>query len=155
LRGQLPENPDGRRYKERDLAGVKFLVVHHSAVDVDSTAAEVANYHIEHEGFPGIGYHFCVHWDGTIDYTQDITVMSYNVASLNDKVIGVLLPGNFMDHWPTSAALESARALFKWLKSVLPATEINGHYEIALPGYGTACPGATFQQWKTKLVEVK
>jgi hypothetical protein len=27
-----------------------------------------------------------------------------------------------------------------------------GHYEIALPGYGTACPGLTYQEWRKELM---
>ena len=151
LRGQLPENPDGRRYRNRELSDVRYLTVHHSAVDVDSTAIEVANYHIKHEGFPGIGYHFLIHWDGTIDYVGDILTMRYNVAGLNDKVVGVCLLGDFTGHWPTAAQLESARELLAWLKAILPATEIRSHYEIALPGYGTACSGLSYREWKGKL----
>lgn len=159
LRGTLP-GPEGYALRElADLgpsAKLKWLVVHHTATSGDVAAAVIARYHVAVLGWPGIGYHFLVHQDGSDDYVGDILTIRYNVARQNPHVIGVCLPGDFTHQAPGPAQLRSARALLANLQFALGwAIPIVGHRAIALPGFATSCPGDTFlngPRWKDSLM---
>ncbi len=146
LRGKLPASGD---YPQRPLSSVAYLVIHHSAVDSDSTAESIARYHVENEGWPGIGYHFIVHQDGRTEYCQDISRASYHVAKRNHECIGICLPGNWTDRQPTVAQLDATRRLLGEIQYQLGwFVPIVGHQDVALSGYRTACPGDTWPQWR-------
>jgi N-acetyl-anhydromuramyl-L-alanine amidase AmpD len=143
-----------KRYRMRSLAGIKYLVIHHTGVDADSTPSEIARYHVNVRDWPGIGYHFVVSQDGTIYQTNNLATMAYNVARRNHEVVGICLPGDFNTHPPRKAQIGAARKLLEALRLQLPKTEIVGHREIALPGHETTCPGDTFlagPRWKVSI----
>lgn len=140
-RGKLPAIG---QYKRRDPKGIRFIVIHHSGADYDSSAVEIASYHVG-LGFPSGGYQFSIRWDGTIEQSHDLDVMSYNVAGLNDLVVGICLVGDYTNRTPRKAQLEALVELIPWLEGQLPGAKIVGHKEIALKGYETECPGQTMQ----------
>ena len=138
LRGQLPTNG---QYENRPLASVQSLVVHHSGTEHDSSAADIARYHIS-LGWPGCGYHFVVRWNGHIEWAQGLEVMSYNVARRNHEVVGICLPGNYTTRPGRAIQCSAARALIAWLlANSLPGRSVVGHKQIALASSPTACPG--------------
>ena len=158
-RGQLSgkENYQKRPLSDLGYEGpLKWLVVHHSGVARDNSAREIASYHVNVLGWPGIGNHFLVHMGGKIDYVGDILTIRYNVASLNHHVIGICLTGDFTRQPPSTAQLNAARLLIANLQYALGwHVPIAGHGEIALAGNGTACPGDTFlrgPRWKDWIV---
>lgn len=149
LRASLPMEG---AYPERTLLAVKYLVVHHSGVITDSSAWSIANYHIHTQGWPGIGYHFLVHQDGTIEYVGDIHQMRNNVARRNHEVIGACLPGNWSLSEPADAQVDATAILMAALRrEVGRPLPIVGHGEIAVPGWETECPGDTYQNWRHRL----
>lgn len=136
----------------RPLAEVNYLVVHHSGVAVDSSAQAINDYHIDRRGWPGIGYHFLVHWDGRREYVADMREVRYSVAGRNHEVIALCLTGDFRQEPPLAAALDSARLLLAHLRLVLGRElPIVGHRDIALPQHPTTCPGDTWPQWRQRL----
>ena len=174
LRGWLPGT---ETYDKRELwqlaegESLKWLVVHHTAGGYlksgrprDYSAREIARYHTapgNEDGtggldWPGIGYHFLIHENGGMEYVGDILTIRYNVARQNDKVIGICLSGNFTRHWPPPKQLAATKKLLANLQYALGwAVPIMGHREIALPGFGTSCPGDTFLEgprWKDALL---
>jgi len=149
LRGQLPGS---ETYQRRKLTDVRYLVIHHTAVDVDNTAEEIARYHVQQLGWPGIGYHFVVHPDGGIDYVGDIGTVRYNVAKRNQECIGICLTGDFSNHWPSEEQLRSARSVIHAMRLFVPTASVVGHRDIAVPGWETSCPGETWHEWRN-LVE--
>lgn len=152
LRGRLLER-DG--YARRGLGAIGYLVVHHSGVPQDSTAASIARYHGQVLGWPGIGYHYLVHQDGAIEYVGDILEVRYNVARRNHEVVGVCLPGDFTGQPPGQAQVEAARTLLANLQYALGwFVPILGHREIAPAGFATSCPGDTFltgPRWRDRV----
>lgn len=151
-RRELPGR-EGSPYRERALDGIERVIIHHTAgSNRDFTAAEIADYHVLVQGWPGIGYHFLVHPDGRLDYVGDIRTARYHVGDLNASTIGVCLAGDFSREWPTRVALARARQLIVagiWV--VLGRrVAVRGHVEVwEEAGRGpTACPGATFWQWR-------
>lgn len=152
LRESLPQSG---QYETRSLANIRYLVVHHSGVDVDSTAESTAEYHINTLGWPAIGYHYLVHWDGVIEWVNDLETASYNVAKRNHEVLGILIPGNWNLRRPPMASIKSTGVLIKHLREVLKRQiPLAGHKEIALPGYGTLCPGILWYEWKPLLAQL-
>src|SRR5206468_3619949 len=96
----------------RTLEQVNFLAIHHTASEDTQTPQEIANYHINQNGWGGIGYHFLIAKDGTIFYVGDILTARANVANLNEQVIGIALIGNFTQgKIPSSEQIDSAHKL--------------------------------------------
>ncbi len=123
-------------------------MVHHSAVDVDSTSQSIAEYHVGVLGWPGIGYHFVVHWGGIVDWVNDLEAMSYHVAGRNAECIGICIPGNWMRVPPPEAAIVAARRTVDLVRMQLGRdVPVVGHRDITLPGHGSTCPGDTWQRW--------
>lgn len=142
----------------RDLSLVKYLAIHHSAGPDSQTPVEIANYHINSNGWGGIGYHFLVDKNGMVYYVGDISTARANVANLNDAVIGICLIGNFTQgQVPTDLQLDSTRKLCDFFINSYPDLsnidswdKVAGHKD--LPGQATTCPGDNWPLWRVKLV---
>lgn len=131
----------------RPLSDVKYLVLHHTATDESATPKEIANYHINHNGWGGIGYHFLVDKEGGIFYVGDISTARANVSDMNEQVIGIGLIGNFTQgRVPTSSQQDSTRKLCEFFLTNYPDLTIKGHKE--LPNQKTICPGDSWLKWK-------
>lgn len=148
-RGKLLGNES---YLKRSLSAIRYLVIHHSAANVDSTALSIADYHVNKLGWPGIGYHYLVHWDGAIDYVGDIETIRANVAMRNHEVVGICLTGDFTSRIPTPDQIAATRQLLADLLKQLPGRQVVGHKDVALANSPTACPGALWDTWKGELV---
>ena len=139
-------------YAARSLDAITYIVIHHSAVDVDSTPLSIAKYHVESLKWPGIGYHWVVGWDGTISYVGDVQTSRANVYGRNREVVGICLPGNWTERVPPDPQLAATRELVRWLLGELPGRVVVGHYEVALPVSPTSCPGAFWPQWRNRII---
>lgn len=143
----------------RPLSQVNYLAIHHSASPDNQTPNVIASYHINKNGWGGIGYHFLIAKDGTVYYVGDISTARANVANLNEKVIGICLIGNFTSgRMPASEQLDSAHKLCSFfindypdLANILSWESVRGHKE--LPGQSTACPGDNWSSWRQQVVE--
>lgn len=141
------------QYERRELAAIRYVVLHHSGVDVDSVTQSIAQYHVDVQKWPGIGYHFLVHWGGQVDWCNDLETISYHVAGRNKSCIGICIPGDWGARLPPVAARTAAHDLVVWLRATLPSPiEVVGHSEVALPGRGTNCPGVTWPSWRAAVV---
>jgi hypothetical protein len=160
LRGELPgsdNTPAGPHYATRTLEQIRFIVIHHSAVDADSSAETIAAYHTQPHGplnevWPGCGYAFVVRWNGTIEYATDMLRCGYQVASRNTECLGVCLPGLWEKKVPGALQLAGASDLVEWLRNLLPWAAVVGHRDVALPGWETECPGSTWPAWRATLL---
>lgn len=87
----------------------------------------------------GIGYHFVISPDGTIDQTNDLDTISYHVGGhYNTTNIGICLIGNLSKHPPTSQQKESLKFMITHLRGVVERKlSVRGHREFA----STECPG--------------
>lgn len=143
----------------RSLSQVNYLAIHHTAGPDTQTPDQIANFHINSNGWGGIGYHFLIARDGTVYYVGDISTARANVANLNDAVIGICLIGNFTaGRVPTDAQLSSANKLCEFfigsypdLPNINSWDDVKGHKD--LPGQSTTCPGDDWPGWRVRLVE--
>ena len=144
-----------RDYTRRPLESVERVVVHHTAgPHQDHTAESVARFHVANNRWPGIGYHFLVHWDGRLEYVGDLLTARYHCGRLNGESVGLCLTGCFTQgRAPAQRQLMRARMLVAGLRQALgPGLAVVGHKEIAhLTGYGpTECPG---EWWEAGALE--
>ncbi len=136
----------------RGLSRVNFLAIHHSGGPDTQTPLDLANYHIQHNGWGGIGYHFLIDKQGVVYYVGDISTARANVANLNEQVIGICFIGN--NEFSTEQ-LDSAHKLCEFLinypdlVNVKSWDKVLGHKE--LPNQSTDCPRDNWDKWKAKL----
>ncbi len=148
VRASLPRSGN---YADR-VGAIQAIVVHHTGVNADTPVEATARYHIEHNGWPGIGYHFYITFDGRIYYCNDWSKASYHVAGRNDEFLGICLTGDFTRKHPTDAQLYSCYSLISNLQLAFGVWyETFGHREVATKASPTSCPGDTWLQWKAKV----
>ncbi len=148
---QLAQNPN-LKYPTRAESAIKMIVVHHTGVPPEITAQQIADFRVNQNHWAGIGIHFLILADGTIQQTNRLTTVSKHAGDQNPISAGVAFAGNFNDTAPTSAQISQSGHLIAWLlsKLSLPATAVVGHKAIA----GTPCPGSQWdsgQKWQKTL----
>lgn len=138
LVGKLPVHPSFR-YGTRDLSQVDQIIFHHTAGSQGPKA--IADYHVQTNGWPGIGYHFVIDAHGTIYQTNELSTLSYHCKGQNTRSIGIALIGNFELTEPSPQQYEAARQLVRDLRKQLPQIDsIAPHKQYR----ATACPGKYF-----------
>ena len=133
---------DGQ-YRTRSLNQITDITIHHTAGPADQTTTGIANYHVNSKGWPGIGYHYVIDSDGTIEQTNALKSVSYHNGYNNTNAIGIALKGNFELYPPPIAQIRALHKLIKHIKRKAPAVQnLVRHKEY--PGASTACPGKLF-----------
>jgi len=130
-------------YEERPSTEV--IVVHHAGFpegDKDSSAEDIHKFHQEVRGWAGIGYHFVIRKDGTIEQGRKLTAVGAHVSGHNKNSVGICVAGNFDFVKPDDTQLDSLKLLTAWLcqKYKLNPTKrgvIVGHRDLGK----TRCPG--------------
>lgn len=148
---QLPVH-ETLRYADRPLEAITTLTIHHTVSPPERPIAQIAQYHVSSNGWPGIGYHFVIDDKGVIYQTNHLTTKSYHAGSAsapgdeNYWSVGIALQGDFTNAPPPQAQQDAARWLVARLRGMLAtATAVAGHRQ--MPGAQTACPGATWESW--------
>ena len=137
ITGKLKKHPS-KKYSKRGLGQIDNLVVHHSAT-ASGTPQAYANYHVDHNGWPGIGYHFVIQKDGSIFQTNDLETVSYHVSNHNTRSIGICLTGDYDTQQPPQVQLDQCGFLIAALRNkLLQALEISGHRDFSTK----SCPGS-------------
>ncbi len=140
----------------RQVSEVNYLAIHHSATSDTQTPQEIASYHINNNGWGGIGYHFLIGKDGNVYYVGDISTARANVANLNEQVIGICLIGNFTQgKIPTQEQIDSTHKLCDFLINYPDLVNVNSWEALkthkSLPGQSTVCPGDA-ESWMNKII---
>jgi len=93
MRGHLPTHTF-KKYAQRDIPWRK-VCIHHSLTRMGN--AEIfARYHVETNGWPGIGYHYVIGQDGEIEWCWDTDIKTYHAGRHNAYAVGICLTGNFL-----------------------------------------------------------
>lgn len=119
------------------------IVIHHTGnpYDDDLSAEEI---HASHraQGWAGIGYHYVIRKDGTVEAGRPHWTVGAHAYGENGHTIGIHVCGNFELAEPTGAQIEALAMLLANLCTDygLPIDEdhVVGHRDL-MP---TACPGA-------------
>ena len=90
----LPTHPS-KFYARRNLSEITTIVVHQT--DTNDTGKfgvyDIARYHVNSNGWAGIGYHYYIIDEGTIFKTQELNTISYHASGWNTESIGVVISG--------------------------------------------------------------
>ena len=119
-----------------------LIVIHHTGnpVDDDLSAEQIHWTHLA-IGWAGIGYHYVIRKDGTIEEGRPEWAMGSHAEGFNWNSVGIHLCGNFQYVEPTPQQIESAAYLIGYLcdkYSLIPTAEtVKGHRDLN----ATACPG--------------
>ena len=119
-----------------------MIVIHHTGDDVDDdlSAEQIHDIHLGN-GWAGIGYHFVIRKDGTVEAGRPDWAIGSHAYGENSHTIGVHCCGNFEIAEPTEAQIEALSYVVGWLCDMydLTPTEetVKGHRDL-MP---TACPG--------------
>lgn len=125
---------------------IDLIVVHCSATypDMNIGAVEIDKWHKE-RGWSGIGYHYVVKRDGTIEEGRPVEKIGAHAHGFNSHSIGVCWVGGLDEDVADSASdnrTEEQRMsmlnLLGGLKSLYPDAEIVGHRD--LPRVTKSCP---------------
>lgn len=124
------------------MRSINKIIVHCSATPEgrDINAATIDSWHKE-RGWSGIGYHYVIKLDGSIEYGRDINKTGAHVKGHNKGSIGICYIGgcdanmNAKDT-RTPEQKESLLLLLKTLKKMHPVATIHGHNEFS----SKSCP---------------
>lgn len=157
--------------KKRSLDSMNEVIIHCAVTrpnwmdgaPVKAKADEIKRWHVEHNGWSDIGYHYVIDRDGSVAKGRPLDVVGAHVRGRNEKTIGVCLLGGFgaeandefSDHF-TPAQDVALRDLIAELQNAHGPLKVSGHNEYAAKG----CPGFQVDRWvkmkpKRKMAESK
>lgn len=130
------------------LATVGYLVIHHTA-SPDVPVEEIDRWH-RGRGWVGVGYHYLVRADGTVEKGRPDDKQGAHVLGYNDKSLGIAVAGNFVSEPPPDRQFESLVRLVNGLKMEYPIAHVVRHRDLQ----ATDCPGDAFP-WDEFLTRLK
>ena len=122
---------------------ITLIVIHCSAVKPDqmSSAAQIDSWHRKRGFHLGIGYHYVIRKDGTIEQGRPLGTVGAHCYGENYHTVGVNIVGNFEIAEPEPAQMASAARLLAAIcrfYGFAPGSDtIFGHRDFN----ATACPG--------------
>ena len=118
-----------------------MIVIHHVGIpDGDTSAAFIHKAHLAN-GWAGIGYHYVIRKDGSIERGRPLATVGAHAEGQNYHTVGINVTGNFEKETPTQnqlAALEKLLVFLCQTYDIRPsAATIVGHRDVN----STDCPG--------------
>lgn len=121
-------------------SSTRKIVLHHAA----STTADAKTIHKWHlnNGWSGIGYHFVVRKDGTIERGRPIKSIGAHCTGQNSDSIGICFEGNFESEKMPDEQVKAGQELLSYLYKTYNLTKSNvkKHKDLM----STSCPGKNF-----------
>ena len=100
-----------------------------------TTVESIREYHVNHNGWKDIGYHYLIYLDGSIHQGRPIDVQGAHCENHNRNTIGICYVGGLDSNKKpkdtrTVAQVAALRQLVKSLKTVFPTIKkVSGHYQ--------------------------
>ena len=122
--------------------GTNIIVIHHTGnpYDDDLSAEQIHASH-QAQGWSGIGYHFVIRKDGSIELGRPDWSIGAHAYGFNSDSIGIHVCGNFDQAEPTKAQLDALPQLIADICDayglIAADTIVVGHRDLM----ATACPG--------------
>lgn len=114
------------------------IICHHAAAKTCG-AATIHQWH-KANGWAGIGYHFVVRKNGTVERGRPEKYVGAHATGSNSDSIGVCFEGNFDQESMGAAQKNAGIELISWLKSKYGIGTVVGHRDVM----ATSCPGKYF-----------
>jgi N-acetylmuramoyl-L-alanine amidase len=131
---------------------IKFIVLHYSATypDQDLDVADIDKMH-KARGWDGVGYHYVIKRDGTVQKGRPDNVVGAHVAGHNTGSLGICCIGgieratgpNFGVDNRTEAQKDATILLVQDLLRKHPNAQVVGHRDLS----PTQCPGFDVRPW--------
>lgn len=131
---------------------VTHIVVHYSATyeDQNITAADIDKMH-KNRGWKGIGYHYFIRRDGTLERGRPENEVGAHVGGQNSGKIGVCWAGGLNRKTGPNVGVDNRtdaqnETLIKLIRDLLkryPGAQVVGHRDLA----ATQCPGFDVRSW--------
>lgn len=123
------------------------IVIHHVGdIDRDVSAEEIHRWHLE-KGWSGIGYHYVVRKDGSIDRGRPEWAVGSHAYGENSHTIGINIVGDFMVGTPNAEQIEAAAQL---IADIAKRYNYSPEYMVDVKGHRdymeTDCPGDNLYQ---------
>lgn len=134
--------------------GTGAIVIHHAGLSQD-TDIDVPAIHDMHLGndWAGIGYHFVIHKDGTIEQGRPLQYQGAHAYKNNQYTVGICMTGNYNLAYPPleqALAVEQLTAALCDMYEIEPADyTIFGHRDLN----DTTCPGDKFYPYLPQLIK--
>lgn len=118
-----------------------MIVIHHTGgKDIDASAAQIHEWHIS-QGWTGIGYHFVIRKDGTVEVGRPEWAVGSHAYGENYHTLGIHISGDFETAQPTpeqiAACSELVADLCRDYDIPRDREHIVGHCDLM----ATDCPG--------------
>ena len=119
------------------------FIIHHTGnpTDDDCSAESIHQSHIDNNGWAGIGYHYVVRKDGTIEVGRPHWTIGAHAFGSNKDTIGIHVCGNFDIGKPTKEQIESLALLLAKLGLDYGLDMDREHVKAHSEVYSTACCG--------------
>lgn len=118
------------------MRSITLIVIHCSAVgpEQESSAADIDSWH-RANGWQGIGYHFVVRRDGSVELGRPIEVVGAHVVHHNRYSIGICYEGGLdaageAADTRTPEQVETLRSLVEQMHERFPKALIVGHHDL-------------------------
>lgn len=132
---------------------VQYIVIHYSATPVerDFSADDIDAMH-KRRGWRGIGYHFYIRKDGTVENGRPLRERGAHIKGHNHHSIGICYEGgvyasdvNTGRDTRTQAQRDAMIRLIRDMLKRYPGAQVIGHKN--MPGAATQCPGFDAGAW--------
>ena len=118
------------------MRAIKLIVIHCSAVrpGQQSSAKDIDNWHKD-KGWNGIGYHYVVRRDGTVETGRHLSVVGAHVVGHNRHSIGICYEGGLDSagvacDTRTPEQVRALRQLVERMHAYFPGAVIVGHHDL-------------------------
>lgn len=123
-----------------------LIVLHHTGgSDIDASAEQIHGWH-KNNNWAGIGYHYVIRKNGTIERGRPEWAIGSHAYGENSHSIGIHLSGEFDGSYPTEKQIENCCELIADIAVrydiPIDRDHVVGHGELM----ATSCPGANLQE---------
>lgn len=139
----IETNLDFTSLSERSITNM--IVLHHTGGnDIDASAEQIHEWH-KNNKWAGIGYHYVIRKDGTIERGRPEWAIGSHAYGENSHTIGIHISGDFDSSQPTEKQIENCAELVADICTrygiPIDRAHIVGHGELM----ATSCPGTNLQ----------
>ena len=147
----VPTNLSFRELENRRVTDA--IIVHHIGnTNADVSAATVHQWHLAN-GWAGIGYHYVIRKDGTIEQGRPLSAVGAHCYGQNWHTVGINIVGDFEVAQPNEAQMQSAARLIAGLCAFYGFAPTHrtvfGHRDFN----ATACPGENLYHRLGELID--
>lgn len=114
------------------------IILHHAAAE-SCDAATIHQWHLN-KGWSGIGYHFVVRKNGSIERGRPEDTVGAHALNNNSDSIGICFEGNFETETMPETQKAAGKELVAYLKQKYGISTVQKHKDVT----STTCPGKNF-----------